>query len=125
MVRRVIVAVLIAACGKGGASKSIDDAPVRNDAPTDPSALAARFDKSCAGGDLEACRNLGVMYSEGTGVSADPRRATSLFAKACDGGNMRACNHFALVLAEGIGSERDLPRAIDVYQRACDGGYKL
>lgn len=91
----------------------------------DPSELAARFDKKCVGGDLEACRSLGVMYGEGTGVSPDPRRAAALFGQACNGGNLASCNHLALALAEGIGVPKDGARAVEVYQKACDRGYAL
>ena len=67
--RAVVVALVLVAC-KGGKSKlAPEDAA---DATTDPTVLAARFDKQCVGGNLEACRNLGVMYAEGTGVSRDP-----------------------------------------------------
>lgn len=95
------------------------------DGGIDPAEVAARLDKQCVGGDLEACRNLGVMYSEGVGVSPDPKRATALFAQACNGKNLSACNHLALAVAEGIGVERDPERAAGLYQQACDGGYKM
>ena len=109
---------------KGGSSKLRDDA-AGSDAGIDPADLAARFDKKCVAGDLEACRNLGVMYAEGTGVSPDPRRATALFGQACTGGNLSACNHLALALAEGMGIDKNPQRAMEVYQKACEGGYKL
>ena len=74
---------------------------------------------------IEACRQLGVMYMEGTGVSPDPRRAAALFGQACTGDNLSACNHLALALAEGMGVTKDVARAVDVYQKACDRGYGL
>lgn len=101
-----------------------DDAAI-GDGGLDPVELAGRYDRKCVGGDLEACRSLGVMYAEGTGVSPDPRRATTLFTQACNGGNLPACNHLALALAEGMGVERQPAKAVEVYQKACDGGYKL
>ena len=120
----VAAALVIAACGNR--SKLTDDAAVGSDAGAlDPAELAAMFDKKCVSGDLEACRNLGVMYSEGTGVSTDVPRATALFGQACTGGNLPACNHLALALAEGMGTERQPAKAVEVYQKACDGGYKL
>ena len=76
-------------------------------------------------GDLEACRELGVMYQEGTGVSPDPHRATTLFGEACNGNNYSACNNLGLNLAEGIGSETNATRAVEVYQKACDGKFTL
>jgi TPR repeat protein len=118
-----IAALVVVAC-KGGSSKLHDDA-APGDGGLEPADLAARFDKMCVAGDLEACRNLGVMYAEGTGVSPDPRRATALFGQSCTGGNLSACNHLALALAEGMGTDKSPQRAMAVYQKACDGGFKL
>ncbi|NVB78839.1 MAG: SEL1-like repeat protein [Kofleriaceae bacterium] len=118
----VALGLALAACSKRKAA--------RNDAGADaggidPSELAGKFDKKCVAGDLEACRSLGVMYTEGTGVSPDPRRAAALFGQACNGGNLSACNHLALAIAEGIGVPKDVPRAVEVYQKACDRGFAL
>src|SRR5258708_7663542 len=106
---RVLAVVLaLAAAGAvattGCSSKAkpvpaVDDAAV-GEGGIDPAELAGRYDRKCVGGDLEACRSLGVMYAEGTGVSPDPRRATVLFGQACNGGNLPACNYLALALAE-------------------------
>jgi TPR repeat protein len=87
--------------------------------------VAAAFDKKCLAGDLEACRNLGVMYSEGVGVPKDARRGAALYAQACNGNLLAGCNHLALLLAEGLGIAKDLPKAVELYQKACDGGYGL
>ncbi len=107
--------------GDAGAGSAIP----ATDARIDPKEAVAQFDKACIAGDFEACRNLGVMYTEGIGVTADPRRATALFAQACNGGNLAACNHVALALAEGMGTEKDVAKAIELYTKACDGGYAL
>jgi len=126
-VKALLVAMFAIATGcSGKASRTPppEDASV-GDGGLDPVELAGRFDRQCAAGDLEACRNLGILYAEGTGVSPDPPRATKLFAQACNGGNLPSCNHYALALAEGMGTERQPAKAVDVYQRACDGGYKL
>ncbi len=121
----LIVVIGAAGCGhKDKETPPPDDAAV-GDGGIDPTELAAHYDKKCVGGDLEACRNLGVMYAEGTGVSPDPRRATVLFNQACTGGNLPACNHLALALAEGMGVDRQPAKAVEVYQKSCDGGYKL
>jgi uncharacterized protein len=103
---------------------SRDDASVHADA-IDPGEVAARLDKQCVGGDLDACRNLGVMYAEGIGVAADQRRSTALFNQTCGAGHVSSCNHLALALAEGLGVDKDPARAAAVYQQACDGGFLL
>jgi TPR repeat protein len=121
-----LVAMFAIAIGCSSKSTRLppDDAAI-GDGGLDPVELAGRYDRKCVGGDLEACRSLGVMYAEGTGVSPDPRRATTLFTQACNGGNLPSCNHLALALAEGMGVERQPAKAVEVYQKACDGGYKL
>lgn len=125
-VKALLVAMFAIAigCSSKSAKPPPEDAPV-GDGGLDPEEIAGRFDRQCVGGNLEACRNLGVMYAEGTGVSPDPRRATALFDKACTGGNMPACNYLAIALAEGMGVERQPAKAVEVYQKACDSGYKL
>ena len=124
MPRLLVIALLLVAACKGSKSKA-RDAGATGDGGVDPSELAAKLDKQCVAGSLEACRNLGVMYQEGVGVSPDPKRATALFAQACNGKNYGACNHLALALAEGLGVERNPQRAAEVYQQACDGGYLM
>jgi hypothetical protein len=96
-----------------------------DDTSRDPAALAGRFDRQCVAGNMESCRNLGVMYAEGKGVTADRRRAAALWGQACDGGNQSGCNALALALAEGLGVDRDPARAVATYQKACDGGYTM
>jgi TPR repeat protein len=126
-VKALLVAMFAIAIGcssKPGKAPPPDDA-APGDGGVDPVELAGRFDRKCVAGDLEACRNLGVMYFEGTGVSPDLRRATALFGQACTGGNMPACNHLALAFSEGMGVDRQPAKAVEVYQKACDGGYKL
>jgi uncharacterized protein len=117
------IAALALGCGGKPARPEPDDAPTETSA--DPIEIAGRFDRRCAGGDLEACRGLGIIYAEGSGVAPDPTRAAGLFAKACDGGNLAACNHYALALTEGMGGARQPAKAVTVYQRACDRGYQL
>jgi len=112
-------------CGGKPAKAPPPDDAASGDGGVDPVELAGRFDRKCAGGDLESCRNLGIMYAEGNGVAPDPVRATGLFRKACDGGNLPACNHLALALAEGLGVAREPAKAVEVYQRACDRGYQI
>jgi hypothetical protein len=123
-------AVLVAMCAlaiacNGKPVRSAPDDAATGDGGLDPGEIAGRYDRKCVGGNIEACRNLAVMYAEGTGVSVDRKRANVLFDRACTGGDMPACNQLALTLVEGTGIERQPARAAAVYQKACDGGYKL
>ncbi|HEY1811538.1 MAG TPA: tetratricopeptide repeat protein [Kofleriaceae bacterium] len=121
MRRALAFLVVVASCSSHSKPASTDD----DSGAADPADHAATLDKKCAAGDLESCRQLGVMYQDGTGVSVDVRRATQLFGQACSGNNFSACNNYALNLSEGIGVDRNAARAIDIYQKACDGGFSL
>jgi TPR repeat protein len=90
-----------------------------------PKEAAALFDKQCLADDFEACRRLGVMYTEGDGVTADTRRATALFVKACNGNNLAGCNHLGLAFSVGMGVDKDAAKAAEIYEKACGAGYVL
>lgn len=125
----IVFVVALVACGKkketpaqGSGAVVAGDAAAPSDAKLDPKAAAAQYDQACVAGNGDACRNLGVLYSEGIGVPADPKRATALFAQACNRGNLGGCNHAALALAEGIGVTKDVTKAVELFTKACDGG---
>ncbi len=120
-----LILVVVATAGCTKAKSEPEDAAIVTNGSEDPAEQAAHFDRKCVAGDLEACRQLGVMYAAGTGVSPDPRRSTALYVQACNGANLAACNALALALAEGIGVERQPQKAVDVYQKACEAGYKI
>ena len=111
------VLALTPACKKKSATKA-QDAGVRA-MPTAEEAATA-FDAACVKGDAEACRNLGVLYAEGTGVARDPVRALALYGQACDRGNAAACNNLGLVLLQGHGVQPDPVAARRWFGKACD-----
>lgn len=132
--RYAVLLVALLACGKksekpaqgsGTAVAVAGDAAAPGDARLDPKEAAAQYDKACLEGNAEACRNLGVLYNEGIGVTKDPKRATALFAQACNSGNLAGCNQTALALAEGIGVEKDVAKASELFAKSCDGGNAL
>ena len=47
--------------------------------------------KSCDGGEMAGCTNLGIMYANGDGVEKNELKAADLYKKACDGGDMNGC----------------------------------
>jgi len=127
MIRRCVrcaFLIVLASCG----GKSGDAPAAKQDGGSGIASsadLAAVYDKKCAAGDLEACRSLAIMYSEGVGVGKDLKRAADMFEAACNNGNASACNHFAVALAEGAGVAKNPARAAEMYQKACDGGLGL
>ncbi len=122
MLRLLVLVVAVTACSRAKTKQPEDARESEDLAPAD---LAARSDKKCAAGDLEACRKLAIMYQEGVGVSRDPKRALAMLDKACAAGNTAACNNLGLTLGEGSGIDKDAPRAVAAFQRACDGGNNL
>ena len=86
------------------------------------SEASALFDKACANGGWEACKNLGIMYANGNGVVQDYSRAASLYTKACNNGNARSCVNLGFLYVNGSGVVKDDARAAQLYATACNGG---
>jgi tetratricopeptide (TPR) repeat protein len=80
------------------------------------------FEKSCDGGEMRSCANLGLLYSHGQGVSQDYAQARPLYQKACNGGEMAGCNNLGWLYANGYGVAKDYAQARSLYQKACNGG---
>lgn len=59
--------------------------------------------KACDAGETPACTNLGVLYSQGKGVSQNFTKAMSLLKKACDEGIAQGCSNKA-ILEEALSS---------------------
>src|SRR5262245_28615576 len=119
MRRLALLAAFLALAGcKKDKPAALEEDPAKKIVET----LTAQCDKEKK---LESCRALGVLYADGTGVTADPARARELFTRACEGGVTKACNNLGLLYASGIGVEPDPPRAAALYQRACDGNDPL
>ncbi len=55
------------------------------------SRAAPFYEKSCEGGDAQACYQLALLYDEAKGVPFDPARSAELFRKACNAGVNAAC----------------------------------
>lgn len=86
-------------------------------------------EKACAGGDMDACGNLGYLYYEGDGVPQDYAQAVSLFKKACDGGNGSSCADLGFSYSLGRGVAKDDAQAAALFtqaasfeRQACDAG---
>ena len=83
---------------------------------------AARYEKSCDGGEPRACANLGVRYENGSGVSKDETRAAALYKQSCDHGYAHGCSNLGSMYKHGTGVGKDEVRAVTLYKRSCDGG---
>src|SRR5580692_1675471 len=102
---------VLVACGNSAATRLPDDASI--DVRADPGEQAAAFDRECAAGNIESCRNLGMAYASGRGVSPDPRRAFGLFQQACTSRDLAACDDLAAAYLSGTGVDRDDRKAAD------------
>jgi TPR repeat protein len=81
--------------------------------------------RACEGGNMAACRDLGIMYVTGKGVAEDDAHAVSLYRKACDGGNPFGCGNLGFMYENGLGAGKDEAQASGLYRKACDGGVAL
>ncbi len=78
--------------------------------------------KSCKGGVMAACYELGVQLASGVVVESNIEAARELFETACHGGHTPACVDLGLMFEEGLGVSIDVEGARRWYQMACDGG---
>lgn len=86
------------------------------------SSEVTQLQKSCDGGGMEGCFNLGMYYSNGIGVKQDHFKAKEFYQKACDGGVMDSCFALGISYDYGFGVKKDNFKAKELYQKACDGG---
>lgn len=82
----------------------------------------ALLTKSCDGGDLPACDDLGVLHAEGVGVPRTPDKAKALFEKACTGSRFgRGCVHLGELYEKGGAVTKDATPTLGLYERSCPG----
>ena len=79
----------MAGCGRLGYAYLVEEQP------RDATRARALFDKACAGGNAQACSNLGLMHNNGDGVPKDRARALGYLKQACDLGLPTACRVLA------------------------------
>jgi len=75
----------------------------------------------CAGGDAEACHNLGAAYQNGVGVARDIDKAMAAYDVGCKAGLVQSCNSVA-ALAMQRGGDVDKTRAAQAFGKACEAG---
>jgi hypothetical protein len=78
--------------------------------------------KACAGGVMNGCNLLGLIYQNGWGVARDDTRARSLFEETCNGGEVSGCGNLGYMYVNGLGVPRDVARGAALLQKACNGG---
>jgi hypothetical protein len=86
------------------------------------SAASPLLDKACTGGSGEACRDLGNMYRDGSGVGKDSLHAASLYSKACNASPPLGCVNLGVMYHNGDGVSQDDSKAATLYSQACNAG---
>ena len=85
-------------------------------------AEAARYRASATAGDVEAARNLGILYLTGRGVPTDLNEALKWLQKAADQGDAVAQTDIGFMYENGQGVPKDYSQAIEWYQKAAKQG---
>jgi hypothetical protein len=80
------------------------------------------YQKAADQGNAYAQNDLGLLYTNGTGVEKDLNKAADLFQKAADRGNAHAQNNLGWLYENGTGVAKDLGKAVELYQKAADQG---
>ena len=52
--------------------------------------------KSCDSGHMRACWNIGLLYSNGSGVKRDKNKSLRFYKIACDGGYKKGCDSYEI-----------------------------
>src|SRR5215468_432616 len=102
----VAIAGMLAACAPQGAA-STTTASSTAAAPASAPVEMGPLQKTCDGGKLPDCVELGLLYARDSGDTKNPAKAAALFQKACDGGEMRGCTELGLLYALGDGVTKD------------------
>ena len=80
---------------------------------------SGNLERFCKSGNLAACNNLGVSYSNAREYS----RAAGFYKKACDGGEPNGCVNLGDIFDAGLGTRQDKGKAADLYKKACELGF--
>ncbi|HNY10361.1 MAG TPA: tetratricopeptide repeat protein [Candidatus Wallbacteria bacterium] len=81
--------------------------------------------KRAAGGDAEACYNLGVMYNSGNGVGQDYKKAVEWYEKAAAQGDSRAEYDLGIINIGGQLGSRNYEKAVKYFESAALKGHAV
>lgn len=80
----------------------------------------AHYARAADRGSAEAMTRLGLLYSDGKGVSRDDREALRWFRQAERNGDAAAVTQIAIMHLKGRGVVKDEQRALECFQRAAE-----
>jgi len=114
----LFLALCIAAPATAGTLEDADAALERGDY-----AEAARcLLKGAEQGNANAQFNLGILYSNGLGVTKDYSEAARLYRKAADQGNSNAQFNLGILYSNGLGVTQDYSEAAKLYRKSAELG---
>jgi TPR repeat protein len=82
--------------------------------------MLAHYKQGCDSGDPTACRQIGIAYLEGKGLSRSTGAAAVWLERACMPDDAVACRVLGLMKLRGTGIPRDVERGKQMLTRACD-----
>jgi TPR repeat protein len=89
---------------------------------TELTKAAEHFRQACEMGVAGACNNMGLMYSNGKGVTPDAARAAEYLQRGCDGGELSACANVGSRYVLGDGVPVNAAKGRGLIAKACAGG---
>lgn len=89
----------------------------------DPARAAVLFRQAAVRGNSEAQYYMGLLYGQGTGVTADPVEALTWLQAAAEQDHVEAQFELSRAYARGIGTPEDPARALQWMQSAASGGH--
>ena len=81
------------------------------------------YDQACKAGNAASCRQLGLMYQQGWGVTQSYSESRTLFGNACTFGDAMGCNNLGALEATGNGGPMDLAAAFTSFTKGCQEGF--
>lgn len=115
-----ILALVVGAAYGGPRTQSLQSVQEQK---TTPEEQFKTLQQKAEQGDAEAQFNLGVMYTNGSGVWQDYAQAAAWFRKAADQGDAMAQIALGYACAKGQGVPQDDVQAAVWYRKAADQGY--
>jgi hypothetical protein len=80
------------------------------------------LEKAANKGHALAIYHVGLIYSEGLGVSADPSQAVTWFKRSADKGHADSQNTLGVCYLEGRGTPEDYKEALRYFKKAANNG---
>jgi len=82
--------------------------------------MIAHYKQGCETGDPTACRQIGLAFLDGRGVTRSPSAAALWLERACVPDDPVGCRVLGVMKLQGTGVPRDVERARQLLARACD-----